>query len=176
MEEHNETTSGEYEDADEDEDEEFLSNVLVVCNLSRDLDTQQLEADFAPFSNGIKELKHVKLICTAVVVFQTVEEAIDCRILLLPKYNIYFGKPIDDDELNLQHLMPPINKKNFLISPPVSPPPGWQPLEEPPPVPTRNEDNDEQFTTLLETGVGNATPAIILERDISSRDKGGSSA
>ncbi|KAJ3487080.1 hypothetical protein NLI96_g3778 [Meripilus lineatus] len=48
--------------------------------------------------------------------------------------------PIDDDDVNQgegnRYLKPPEHEKNFLISPPGSPPEGWEQIREDPPNPT----------------------------------------
>lgn len=46
------------------------------------------------------------------------------------KINCYFAQPVSPIDLEDQHLHPPALTKQFLISPPASPPVGWEPRDE----------------------------------------------
>ncbi|KOX69760.1 Protein sarah [Melipona quadrifasciata] len=48
--------------------------------------------------------------------------------------NCYFAQPVTPIDVEDQHLHPPALTKQFLISPPASPPVGWQPREESEPL------------------------------------------
>jgi len=146
-----------------EEEEELVSNVLVVFHLPRTLDHDHLQEECACFGE-LKAFKFVPLLAAAVVVFLYLEDAIECKLSLQNKYNCGFGKPISDEDLHKQQLNPPANMKAFLISPPTSPPPDWKPRTELPPTQTPDDELMQKLTTLLEGS--DTTPAIILERDI----------
>ncbi|KAK6636641.1 hypothetical protein RUM43_010303 [Polyplax serrata] len=50
------------------------------------------------------------------------------------KINCYFAQPVSPIDLEDQHLHPPALTKQFLISPPASPPVGWEPRDETEPL------------------------------------------
>ncbi|KAL0276175.1 UNVERIFIED_CONTAM: hypothetical protein PYX00_003797 [Menopon gallinae] len=50
------------------------------------------------------------------------------------KINCYFAQPVSPIDLEDQHLHPPALTKQFLISPPASPPVGWEPRDEAEPL------------------------------------------
>lgn len=52
--------------------------------------------------------------------------------------NCYFAQPVTP--VSLKNLRPPLPTKQFLISPPSSPPIGWEPREEGEPMPIVNQD------------------------------------
>ncbi|XP_012522053.1 protein sarah [Monomorium pharaonis] len=48
--------------------------------------------------------------------------------------NCYFAQPVTPIDMEDQHLQPPALTKQFLISPPASPPVGWEPRQEEEPL------------------------------------------
>jgi len=109
----------------------------------------------------IRAFKFIKQLDSAVVVFNDVSSAIDCKLVMQSKRLVSFGAEVTDEELARHQLAPPPNEKAFFISPPVSPPPGWTSHKEHPPV-LCHDDVTEKLSVLLESSA--YTPAIVLER------------
>jgi len=68
------------------------------------------------------------------------------------------NNPSDD-----QHLRPPAIEKNFLISPPGSPPVGWEPIKEDPPNPTPLADDLIAALRKLQVHNKRSSREILLE-------------
>lgn len=68
------------------------------------------------------------------------------------------GKSPDD-----QHLRPPAIEKNFLISPPGSPPVGWEPIKEDPPNPTPLADDLIAALRKLQVHKRRSSREMLLE-------------
>jgi len=62
-----------------------------------------------------------------------------------------------------QHLRPPAIEKNFLISPPGSPPVGWEPIREDPPNPTPLADDLIAALRKLQVHTKRSSREILLE-------------
>lgn len=58
---------------------------------------------------------------------------LDGEILFGSRVRVYFGEPTPTDPLPDQHLQAPKASKQFFISPPPSPPQGWESKDEGPP-------------------------------------------
>ncbi len=58
---------------------------------------------------------------------------LDGEILFGSRVRVYFGEPTPTDPLPDQHLRAPKASKQFFISPPPSPPHGWESKDEGPP-------------------------------------------
>lgn len=64
--------------------------------------------------------------------------------------NCYFAQPVTPIDVEDQHLQPPAPHKQFLISPPASPPLGWEPRKE----------NEPLVNHDLLAAIANLTPGL----------------
>ncbi|KAK3711540.1 hypothetical protein LTR37_009531 [Vermiconidia calcicola] len=131
------------------------SNTLLITNLQAPeiFATANLESinrainDHAPIHNFSPLKSMRRIICT----FFTTEDAIKIRqvldgeTVLGSRIRVYFGAETRI-EVGIQHLQAPKSDKMFFISPPPSPPMGWEMRDEGPP---NKEVHAEDLATAL---------------------------
>ncbi|XP_002131413.2 calcipressin-2-like [Ciona intestinalis] len=127
------------EDNFELEDCGDLSPILFACNLNSEIFTSndlksQLENQFLTF--GPAHFVYLPSFRRMRVEYNTAEEAILAKISLHNtvfhdnEMHIYFSQSAISTQDTTTSLAPPKAEKQFLISPPASPPIGWEPIEE----------------------------------------------
>lgn len=72
--------------------------------------------------------------------------------------NCYFAQPVSPIDLEDQHLQPPALTKQFLISPPASPPYGWE----------QKGESDPLVNYDLLAAIANLTPGML--HNLASRE------
>ncbi|KAJ7031090.1 Calcipressin [Mycena alexandri] len=75
--------------------------------------------------------------------------------------------PTESDDLvpEANYLRPPAIEKNFLISPPGSPPVGWEPIKEEPPNATPLADDLMAALRKLQVNERSSGPEVLIEQD-----------
>ena len=81
-----------FDDFEDDELKNLLSNVLIVYNIPKEIDHQTLYSDFEYYNNVIKEFKYIRPLRVAVVIFEAMDDAVECKLVLGSKYDIGFGE------------------------------------------------------------------------------------
>ncbi|KAF2154119.1 Calcipressin-domain-containing protein [Myriangium duriaei CBS 260.36] len=118
------------------------SNTLIITNLSdptifapqnlqsiRDAISAQAELhSFAP----LKSFRRIIAVFSSVADATHVRQLLDGETVLSNRVRVYFGEPTALQEKD-QHLAAPQSQKLFFISPPPSPPVGWEMRNEEPP-------------------------------------------
>ncbi|KAL1453379.1 hypothetical protein WDU94_007519 [Cyamophila willieti] len=124
--------------------DEQLPKSLIITNLNSDVfgdETlkEQIETLLSQFGK-VKSLQYLKSFRRMRVNYETSASASKARINLHQshfagtKINVYFVQPMTPFDSADQHLQPPAPTKQFLISPPSSPPIGWEPRPESEPL------------------------------------------
>ncbi|XP_055297407.1 protein sarah [Sitodiplosis mosellana] len=136
FEEHNKKHSPDSDSFDD------LPTSLIVTNIHSEVFTnesqrEEIENVFKLFSSNVK-FQWFRSFRRLRVNFDTAVAAANARIQLhqyqvgKSKINCYFAQPVTP--VTHKFLQPPAPYKQFLISPPASPPAGWQPHEEGEPI------------------------------------------
>ncbi|XP_059485147.1 protein sarah isoform X2 [Neocloeon triangulifer] len=113
-----------------------LPNSLIVTNLNSqvfksDEEKHIIESLFNQYGETVS-FQYFRSFCRMRVNFKSPASAARARIELhqakvgCSTINCYFAQPVSPIDLEDQHLQPPALTKQFLISPPASPPYGWE--------------------------------------------------
>lgn len=132
------------EQRDEILDSTDLPNVLIVTNVAdavfEDEEAKdEFEAVFCMY-NPEASFSYLKSFRRVRVTYESPLDAVHARIQLHETelqgktVKVYFSQPQENPASNSPHLHPPKPDKQFLISPPASPPVGWEPIPEAEPV------------------------------------------
>uniref|UniRef100_A0A8D9BNA5 Protein sarah n=1 Tax=Cacopsylla melanoneura TaxID=428564 RepID=A0A8D9BNA5_9HEMI len=124
--------------------DEQLPKSLIITNMNSDIFgdeelKEQIETLLSQFGK-VKSLQYLKSFRRMRVNYETSPSASKARINLHQsqfagtKINVYFVQPMTPFDSADQHLQPPAPTKQFLISPPSSPPIGWEPRPESEPL------------------------------------------
>ncbi|KAI5698972.1 protein sarah isoform X2 [Diaphorina citri] len=124
--------------------DEQLPKSLIITNLNPDLFKddalkEQIETLLSQFGKP-KSFQYLKSFRRMRVNYESSAAAAKARINLhqsvfaSSKINVYFVQPMTPFDSADQHLQPPAPTKQFLISPPSSPPVGWEPRPESEPL------------------------------------------
>uniref|UniRef100_T1IRN4 Uncharacterized protein n=1 Tax=Strigamia maritima TaxID=126957 RepID=T1IRN4_STRMM len=128
----------------DDEETADLPKSLIVTNLDDrvyDNEDDKRNFEFLFEQYGEVAFQYFKSFRRARVTFQSPHVAAAARIQLHQAdvcdkiINCYFAQPLSPKDDNKDpHLQPPKPDKQFLISPPASPPVGWEPVHEAQPM------------------------------------------
>ncbi|XP_012136504.1 RRM_RCAN_like domain containing protein Sra isoform X3 [Megachile rotundata] len=134
---HNDISTRSVEDLVHDED---LPTSVIVTNVDprvfkSDELKQEIENLFKKFGEDAT-FQYFRSFRRMRVNYSSPNAAANARIQLHQTHfgetniNCYFAQPVTPIDIEDQHLQPPALTKQFLISPPASPPIGWEPKEE----------------------------------------------
>eukprot|EP01132_Coremiostelium_polycephalum_P003340 gene3340-4187_t len=155
------------------------TNVLILENIeqskSQSIQSMLLETDSLQSSFSILLSRYIKMLHSLILVFEHRDEAQLCKLLIqrqnlidISQIFIYFGKALSNDTIQKHQLLPPFPTRQFLISPPLSPPGGWAPegdgLEQAPKdVVDPQELSDRLRRVIYQDNTSNGFPSITLE-------------
>ncbi|VVD00487.1 protein sarah [Leptidea sinapis] len=176
----NQESDSQYEVTDFDD----LPKSVIVTNIHSEVFSDEklkkkLEDIFRTFSDNVvfqwlKSFKRLR------VNYDSPLDAANARVQLhqyhfhKTRINCYFAQPVTP--ISIKNLKPPAPVKQFLISPPASPPVGWEPREEGEPI-----VNDELLAALASLTPGEShelhaptptQPAIIVHTAIAAEPCG----
>lgn len=140
----NNCLDGEEEMTDGDNEEMEMPSVLIATNVHLSvfedpIQKEEFEEVFRRFDSRCT-FQYLKSFCRARIIFPDFGTAAKARIRLHATelcgstIKCYFAQPVEMPKDNAGHLLPPAPIKQFLISPPSSPPVGWEPVHEAEPV------------------------------------------
>lgn len=137
-------STGEYAAALSDDDEftSDLPNILIITGVPEEVfddagSKEEFETLFREFDSEA-EFLYLKTFRRARIIFDFPRSATRARICLHERtfhgatIKCYFAQPVEanDSSPSSQFLLPPKPEKQFLISPPCSPPDGWESVHE----------------------------------------------
>ncbi|GAM26195.1 hypothetical protein SAMD00019534_093700 [Acytostelium subglobosum LB1] len=127
-------------------------------------------------------VRYITMMRSMIMVFVHRDDAKLCKLLLerqplidLQDVIIYFGKDLSDELIKKHQLLPPFPQRQYLISPPLSPPEDWAApgdgLEQPPPEhPDESHFSGfdpkkltEKLQVIYQDNTSNGFPSITLE-------------
>lgn len=150
------------------------TNTLLITNLHREIFHSESLAELRALIDGIAKTIHwvpIRSFARIVAVFRDSDSAKHIRELLDNEYvmeqriRVYYG---DETPLELRDsfLHPPALTKNWLISPPGSPPVGWSQIrEDPPNAHILPEDLVTALHAVTKTGRTRASSFTLLEKN-----------
>nr|CAB3265491.1 calcipressin-1-like [Phallusia mammillata] len=151
-----------------------IPTILYACNVHESVYTSENQRRaFEDLFCGIGPAQFIYLpsFRRVRINYETAQQATEARISLDQicfcgqSIGLYFGQLASSDNTSTS-LVPPVNEKTFLISPPASPPVGWQSKEESEPV-----FNFDLISALVELTPGeshelhratSSTPSVVV--------------
>lgn len=140
------------------------TNVLVCDNLPPEIwSSSEAKTDFQKLftcHGDIEEIEMEQENLRCRVVFTSYGEAIHAlnavhgKILAGTRIHAFYGPSQELDMMPMEYLNVPIQTKQFLISPPASPPVDWESVEEDPPI------MEQEFLSLFEGAELHAPPGV----------------
>ncbi len=101
----------------------------------------------------------------------TVRQTLDGEAIMGHRIRVYFGEPTPTEPVD-QHLHAPTSSKLFFISPPPSPPHGWQMRDEEPP--NKDVHAEDLASALAKLKARPEQPSPDMDTDIQTRKRSGS--
>ncbi|XP_013393406.1 calcipressin-1-like [Lingula anatina] len=129
-----------------DTDLSDLPTALIVANLDERIfdnkdEKEKFEAIFKNFEESasfqyLKSFRRVRVNYSSPLIAATARITLEqLQVEICDKeLKVYFAQPPPKEDSSVQHLQPPLPDKMFLISPPASPPVGWESCYEAEPV------------------------------------------
>ncbi len=131
------------DEIDDPSDSDDLPKTLIIANVDESVfDTIEARNTFECVfrEHGLADFQYLKSFRRARVEYRSSVDAAKARITLHEtelfgkRIKCYFAQPIEKLSEGSPHLQIPPPTKQFLISPPASPPVGWEPHDEREPV------------------------------------------